>query len=104
MEQQKQIDLESLVSQGGKLSITTEPEDERKSRLIREEKDADHKRWKERTILLGASLLGIVVFMWCLFVLTDKTSSTEAKEVAKILLPALVAGLVGYLFGKSSKE
>ncbi len=100
-----QLDLNDLVNRPGmQLTITTREEpSEREARIGIERAEAEHRLWKDRTLHVVA-LAGIgVAFGLCIWIILREGSASEGAKWAVPLLASIVAGIVGFLFGKAAK-
>ena len=81
-----------------------ETEEEMRARLERAQTHQQHQMWRERLTVVGV-LTGLgVLFVFSLITLSLPGSTTEAKEVARQVLPALATGLLGYFVGRRSER
>jgi hypothetical protein len=101
----KTIDLNDLASRPG-YQLTLVPREEpaeQATRFEMEKAEAEHRRWKDR-ILHVAAVIGVgLAFGLCVLVILREGSSSEGAKWAVPMLASIVAGIVGYLFGKSAK-
>ena len=73
------------------------------TRLEMEKAEAEHRLWKDR-ILHIVAVVGIgLAFGLCVLVILREGSGSKGAEWAVPMLAGIVAGIVGYLFGKSAK-
>jgi hypothetical protein len=99
------LDLNDLADRPG-YQLTLVPREEpaeRETRLDLEKAEAEHRRWKD-AILHVAAVIGIGLgFGLCVLVILREGSGSEGAKWAVPMLASIVAGIVGYLFGKSTK-
>ncbi len=101
------IDLSNLPEKYDvKLEIgSSEPPDERASRLKILQEEAKHLRWRVTAVYAAAAISIVSITVICIFVVLDSRFSADDKAWARPILTALVAGLAGYLVkDKISKE
>lgn len=83
--------------------ISCERPQELRARLAREDAEAAHQRRKD-LILFGAAILGVgVIAGLCLWTIAQSSSTADDRKWATSIVSSIVAGAVGYLFGRSSK-
>jgi hypothetical protein len=79
-----------------------ESEVETSARLERSRAHQLHQLWRERVILTAVTTGLSILFLFSLVTISLPQATTEAKEVAKQVLPALTTGLLGYFVGRRS--
>jgi len=56
---------------------------------------------------VGIWILGVVFLVaiggYCFWVLSSSSSTTAEKDWARSAVPSIMAGIIGYVFGKSTK-
>ena len=89
---QAPVDLNALAKSAGPVDVTVSPQETTA--------DADHRRWKDKTLFVVAiSCLGIL-FLACIGVLLFGTQSPDEKKIWGGALTSLVTGMIGYAIGK----
>lgn len=91
-EPQGPVDLSALASKSGPVDVSVSPQET--------PADAEHRRWKDKTLFvigLGALCL---LFVACLWVLAFGTQSPEEKKVWGGVLTSLISGMIGYVIGR----
>jgi hypothetical protein len=94
-----QLDLNEVVSsrQEYKLQVASpEKPEELASRLLMQQADATHARWRA-TAVYTVALTGLVAMtIMCVYIILSPQSSAENKAWVQPILAALVAGVSGF--------
>lgn len=91
-QQQGPVDLGALAAKSGPVDVSVSPQETRE--------DADHRRWKDKTLfVLGLVCLGLL-FIVCLGILALGSQSPDEKKIWAGALTSLVTGMIGYVIGR----
>ena len=102
----KNLDLNELANRADhQLSITLNSDDplKRESDIRLKEAEAKHQRTKELILHALTSVIMLIVVLLCVWLVTQKTLSTDEGKLALGLLTTIVSALLGYITGKSAK-
>lgn len=102
----KNLDLNELANRADhQLSITLNSDDplKRESDIRLKEADAKHLRTKELLLHGLTSLILVIVVLLCVWLVTQKSLSSDEGKLALGLLTTIVSALLGYITGKSAK-
>lgn len=97
------LDINELAKRHD-LRLVIEPRIDESDRLAKQkltESDAEHARrrdWRLFNVTLGAVIALAMICLLAIFINAPGSDNTWAK----VILTAMVTGIVGYLFGKSS--
>lgn len=101
MSEKPPINPSSRVS--GTLEVSPdESEEETTARLERSREYQRLQHWRERLTVTSVVVGLAVLFVFSLITISLPSSTAEAKEMARQILPALTTGLLGYFVGKRS--
>ena len=101
MSEKPSINPSSRVS--GTLEVSPdESEEETTARLERSREYQRLQHWRERLTVTSVIVGLAVLFVFSLVTISLPGSTTEAKEIARQILPALTTGLLGYFVGRRS--
>ena len=101
MSEKPPINPSSRVS--GTLEVSPdESEEETTARLERSREYQRLQHWRERLTVTSVIVGLAVLFVFSLVTISLPGSTTEAKEIARQILPALTTGLLGYFVGRRS--
>lgn len=98
------VDLSKLIS-GNSLAVFDEHDEDRQARIARENKELDHRLWKDKIVFLLVVGSGAILFLICGYVLLagDSAIDPASRDLAKIGITALFTGLVSFLAGQRIK-
>lgn len=99
------LDLNSVANKYGSPNVAKETKEERASRLIREEKDAAHRRWRwtGTYIVVGLGVL-VVILVSGYTVAMSRTATADQRQWAQHALVSLASALLGFIGGKKADE
>jgi len=100
------LDLNKLANRADhQLSITVNTDDplKRESDIRLKEAEAQHQRTKELILHALTSIILLIVVLLCVWLITQRTLSTDEGKLALGLLTTIVSALLGYITGKSAK-
>ena len=101
MSEKPPINPSSRVS--GTLEVSPdESEEETTARLERSREYQRLQHWRERLTVTSVIVGLAMLFVFSLVTISLPGSTTEAKEIARQILPALTTGLLGYFVGRRS--
>ena len=101
MSEKPPINPSSRVS--GTLEVS--PDESEEETIARLERSREYQRlqhWRERLTVTSVIVGLAVLFVFSLVTISLPGSTTEAKEIARQILPALTTGLLGYFVGRRS--
>jgi hypothetical protein len=87
-----QVDISALAAKSGPVDVSVSPQETLA--------DADHRRWKDKTLfLIGIGGLSIF-FVVCLGVLALGEQPPEEKRIWASAMASMVTGMLGYTIGR----
>lgn len=102
----KNLDLNELANRADhQLSISLNTDDplKRESDIRLREAEARHLRTKELLLHGLTSLILVIVVLLCVWLISQKSLSSDEGKLALGLLTTVVSALLGYITGKSAK-
>lgn len=85
------------------LTLNTDDPLKRESEIRLKEAEAKHLRAKELFLYGLTSFILVIVVLLCVWLVTQKSLSSDEGKLALGLLTTIVSALLGYITGKSAK-
>jgi hypothetical protein len=89
---EREVDIAALVKTMGSVDVSVSPQET--------PADAEHRRWKDKTLFVVGIAGLCILFVSCLGVLAFGSQQADEKKIWAGALTSLVSGMIGFTIGR----